>query len=121
MDSIDVRLAVHNDYGCDDTAKSVIPLHRISEFVPNVFTPGKEENNRFMPYIQGNVTDIYVWIYNRRGQQVAYFECPGGFWDGNDMQGRPCEQGTYVYIMRYRNSLEPMMTQELKGTVTLIR
>lgn len=121
VDSIDVRLAVHNDYGCDDTAKSVIPLHRISEFVPNVFTPGKEENNRFMPYIQGNVTDIYVWIYNRRGQQVAYFECPGGYWDGNDLQGRPCEQGTYVYIMRYRNSLEPMMTQELKGTVTLIR
>lgn len=121
VDSIDVRLAVHNDYGCDDTAKSVIPLHRISEFVPNVFTPGKEENNRFMPYIQGNVTDIYFWIYNRRGQQVAYFECPGGYWDGNDLQGRPCEQGTYVYIMRYRNSLEPMMTQELKGTVTLIR
>ena len=121
VDSIDVRLAVHNDYGCDDTAEVVIPLHRISEFVPNVFTPGKEDNNRFMPYIQGNVTTVYCWIYNRRGQQVAYFECPGGYWDGNDLEGRPCEQGTYVYIMRYRNSLEPLMTQELKGTITLIR
>jgi len=121
VDSIDVRLAVHNDYGCDDTSKVVIPLHRISEFVPNVFTPGKDENNRFMPYIQGNVTDIYVWVYNRHGQQVSYFECPGGYWDGNDMHGQPCPQGTYVYIMRYRNSLEPLMTQELKGTVTLIR
>lgn len=121
VDSIAVQLAVHNDFGCDDTAKTVIPLHRISEFVPNVFTPGKEDNNRFQPYIQGNVTDIYVWIYNRRGEQVSYFECPGGYWDGNDMHGRPCIQGTYVYIIRYRNSLEPMITQELKGTITLLR
>ena len=121
VDSIDVRLAVHNDYGCDDTALTVIPLHRISEFIPNVFTPGKESNNRFEPYIQGNVTNIYVWIYNRMGEQVSHFECPGGFWDGNDMQGRPCPEGAYIYIIRYRNSLEPLMTQELKGTITLLR
>ena len=121
VDSVDVRLAVHNDFGCDDTAKSVIPLHRISEFIPNVFTPGKEENNRFEPFIRGNVTEILVWIYNRRGEQVTFFECPGGYWDGTDMQGRPCAQGTYVYIIRYRNSLEPLMTQELKGTITLLR
>lgn len=121
VDSVDVRLAVHNDFGCDDTAKSVIPLHRISEFIPNVFTPGKESNNRFEPFIQGNVTEILVWIYNQRGEQVAFFECPGGYWDGTDMQGRPCAQGTYVYIIRYRNSLEPLMTQELKGTITLLR
>lgn len=121
VDSVDVRLAVHNDFGCDDTAKSVIPLHRISEFIPNVFTPGKDNNNRFEPYIQGNVTEIMVWIYNRRGEQVAYFECPGGYWDGTDMQGRPCAQGTYVYVMRFRNSLEPLMTQELKGSITLLR
>ena len=121
VDSIDVRLAVHNDYGCDDTALTVIPLHRISEFIPNVFTPGKESNNRFEPYIQGNVTNIYVWIYNRMGEQVSHFEYPGGFWDGNDMQGRPCPEGAYIYIIRYRNSLEPLMTQELKGTITLLR
>ena len=121
IDSMDVRLAVHNNYGCDDTAKAVIPLHKVSEFIPNVFTPGKSENNRFAPSIQGNVTDVYVWVYNRRGELVSHFTCPGGSWDGTDMQGRPCVQGTYTYIIRYRNSLEPTMTQETKGTITLLR
>ena len=118
---MDVRLAVHNNYGCDDTATATIPLHRISEFIPNIFTPGRSENNRFAPSIQGNVTDVYVWIYNRRGELVSHFTCPGGYWDGNDLQGRPCIQGSYTYIIRYRNSLEPTMTQELTGTITLLR
>ena len=121
VDTMDVRLAVHNNYGCDDTAIASIPLHRISEFIPNIFTPGKSDNNRFAPMIQGNVTDVYVWIYNRRGELVSHFICPGGFWDGTDMQGRPCIQGAYTYIIRYRNSLEPTITQEIKGTVTLLR
>ena len=43
------------------------------------------------------------------------------YWDGNDLQGRPCIQGSYTYIIRYRNSLEPTMTQELTGTITLLR
>lgn len=121
VDTMDVRLAVHNDYGCDDTATATIALHRISEFIPNVFTPDKSENNRFAPMIQGNVTDVYVWVYNRRGELVSHFICPGGYWDGTDMQGRPCTQGAYTYIIRYRNSLEPTMTQQLKGTITLLR
>ena len=121
IDSMDVRLAVHNNYGCDDTARVVIPLHRVSEFIPNVFTPGKGENNRFAPAIQGNVTDVYVWIYNRHGEQVSHFTCPGGYWDGNDLKGRPCAQGAYTYVIRFRNSLEPTMTQEITGTITLLR
>ena len=121
VDSMDVRLAVHNNYGCDDTALTTIPLHRISEFIPNAFTPDKDENNRFTPYIQGNVTDVLVWIFNRNGEQVAFFQSPEGYWDGTDQQGRRCAQGTYVYVIRYRNSLDPLSTQELKGTITLIR
>jgi gliding motility-associated-like protein len=118
---MDVRLAVHNNYGCDDTALTTIPLHRISEFIPNAFTPDKDENNRFTPYIQGNVTDVLVWIFNRNGEQVAFFQSPEGYWDGTDQHGRRCAQGTYVYVIRYRNSLDPLSTQELKGTITLIR
>ena len=46
---------------------------------------------------------------------------PEGYWDGTDQHGRRCAQGTYVYVIRYRNSLDPLSTQELKGTITLIR
>ena len=62
-----------------------------------------------------------MYIYNRRGEQVSYIQGPDGSWDGTDLNGRPCSTGTYVYIMRYRSTLEPNTIQEIKGTITLIR
>ncbi len=120
-DTMTVELAVHNNYGCDDTATTVIPLHKVSYYVPNVFTPDRNDNYRWAPSIQGNANEIQVWIYNRQGAQVCYFQGSEGYWDGTDMSGRRCPQGTYVYIIRYRNTLNPEITQEVKGTVTLIR
>ncbi len=121
VDTMDIRLAVHNDYGCDDTAMTRIPLIKVSNFIPNVFTPDLSTNNRFTPAIQGNVNDVRVYIYNRFGEQVCYFQGPDGYWDGTNMDGQPCPQGTYVYVMRYRNFLNPGVTQVLKGTITLLR
>ena len=121
IDTMDVRLAVHNDYGCDDTALSRIPLIKVSHFIPNAFTPDLSTNNRFTPAIQGNINDVRVYIYNRFGEQVCYFQGPDGYWDGTNMNGQPCPQGAYVYVMRYRTALNPGVTQVLKGTITLIR
>ncbi len=120
-DTMTVQLAVHNNYGCDDTATTVIPLHKVSYYVPNVFTPDRNDNYRWAPSIQGNANEIQVWIYNRRGMQVCYFQGSEGYWDGLDMSGHRCPQGTYVYIIRYRNTLNPEVTQEVKGTITLLR
>lgn len=120
-DTMTVKLAVHNDYGCDDTATSVIPLHKVSQFVPNIFTPDRDDNNRFAPKMQGNVSDVKVWIYNRRGELVCKFQGPDGYWDGTDLNGNRCSQGAYVYTMRFRTTLDPTVTQELSGTITLIR
>ena len=121
VDTMTVQLAVHNNYGCDDTATTVIPLHKVSYYVPNVFTPDRNDNYHWSPSIQGNANEIQVWIYNRQGRQVCYFAGSEGFWDGTDMYGQRCPQGTYVYIIRYRNTLNPDITQEVKGTITLLR
>lgn len=121
VDTMNVRLAVHNDFGCDDTASLDIPLHKVSKFIPNIFTPDRYENNKFAPAVQGNLTNWKMYIYNRRGEQVAFFEGPDGYWDGTDMHGRPCITGTYVYVMRYITTLEPNITQDVTGTITLIR
>ena len=42
-------------------------------------------------------------------------------WDGKDLNGNACPQGTYVYIIRYVSTFEPDREHLLKGTVTLIR
>ena len=86
-----------------------------------LFRPDRNENNRFAPSVIGNITNVRVWVYDRRGQQVAYFEGPDGYWDGRDPDGNPLPQGVYVYILRYRSSLEPNITQESTGTVMLLR
>lgn len=121
IDTMTVRLAVHNDHGCDDTARADIPLHKVSVFIPNVFTPGRPENNQWAPKVKGNISDIRVWIYNRMGEQVYYFEGDEAYWDGHDSAGNELPQGSYVYIMRFRSSLDPTTTNETTGTVTLIR
>lgn len=121
IDSITVKLAVHNNYGCDDTATVVVPLHKVSRYVPNVFTPDRAENNRFQPLLQGNITELQCWIYNRHGELVSHFVGPDGYWDGTTAEGVRCPQGTYVYVLRYRTSLDPESTLEIPGTLTLIR
>lgn len=120
-DTMNVKLAVHNNYGCDDTASLDIPLHKVANFIPNIFTPDRSTNNKFYPAVQGNINNWKMYIYNRRGEQVSYIQGPDGSWDGTDLNGRPCSTGTYVYIMRYRSTLEPNTIQEIKGTITLIR
>ena len=120
VDTMTVRLAVHNSYGCDDTARVDIPLHKVSQFIPNVFTPARPENNRWRPEIKGNINDVRVWVYNRRGEQVFYFEGDDA-WDGRDAAGNDLPQGVYVYILRFRSTLEPTLTQETTGTITLVR
>ena len=95
-DTMTVQLAVHNNYGCDDTATTVIPLYKVSHYVPNVFTPDRNDNNRWAPAIQGNANEIQVWIYNRKGAQVCYFKGSEGYWDGTDMSGRRCPQGQEI-------------------------
>lgn len=121
IDTMSVGLAVHNNHGCDDTAHVDIPLHKVSEFIPNVFSPGRTENNRWRPEVKGNISDIRVWIYDRRGQQVFYLQGDDAWWEGRDSAGNELPQGSYVYIMRFRSSLEPTITQETTGTITLVR
>ena len=121
IDTMTVGLAVHNNHGCDDTAHVDIPLHKVSEFIPNVFSPGRTENNRWRPEVKGNISDIRVWIYDRRGQQVFYLQGDDAWWEGRDSAGNELPQGSYVYIMRFRSSLEPTITQQTTGTITLVR
>lgn len=121
IDTMNVRLAVHNNFGCDDTASVNIPLHKVSNFIPNIFTPDRNDNNKFYPSVQGNNGNWKMYIYNRLGEQVAFLQGPDGYWDGRDLRGNDCPTGTYVYIMRYRTTLEPNITQDIKGTVTILR
>lgn len=113
-DSIVVVLTAMNDY-CSDTASAVIHIINEGIYVPNVFTPGEDINNRFTiaaaEEIEGELT-----IYNREGLRVFHTNDLATGWDGSS-----CAQGAYVWHLKYRYLHTPNRWQKAVGTVTLLR
>ena len=117
-DSLEVMLVL-NSNSCPDTPRQVVPFLHIARWVPNVFTPGSETNNRFAVVLnEGEAEEMY--IYNSNGLLVRLIEGPSPEWDGT-RDGVACPQGTYVWLLRYRTSDQPSACMTLAGTVTLLR
>lgn len=121
MDGAEILLIESSEYGCIDTASIYIPLQKENFWVPNIFTPDNPAGNNTFGSISTKTLNQEMLIYNRRGELV--FRCEGAdcTWDGRDLNGNPCVQGAYVYIIRYTNEFEPKNTRVLRGTVTLLR
>lgn len=124
LDEADIWLvasATHNGHTCYDSTHIVLPLRKESFWVPNIFTPGNASGNNIFSTISTKTLTEEVYIYNRNG--VLVFKCEGVDcpWDGKDLNGNPCPQGTYAYFIRYTTEYLPKQVKVLKGTVTLIR
>ena len=122
LDSALIYMIAYSAYGeCDDTTHVVIPLQRENIWLPNAFTPDNLAGNNLFGSISKNTLSEEMYIYNRHGELVYQCEKIDCTWDGKDLNGNVCPQGTYVYIIRYRTTFEPEREQLLRGTVTLIR
>ena len=104
---------------CLDTVIKKIPFKKIALYFPDVFTPGREDNNLFSPRLLG-VIDFEMWIYNRHGTLIFHTLSADTPWDGT-YHGMPCPSGSYVYRCRYRDIYTPEGNQSLIGIVTLLR
>lgn len=118
-DSVTVTLEVYNGY-CRDTAEGVLHVIRVNMFAPNVFAPGQGTDNRFTVETKG-VEMLELCIYNRNGLLVYRTDRPAEGWDGRDLDGRPCQQAAYVWLLRYRAADYPEVTRTATGSVTLLR
>lgn len=96
-----------------------LPDDSLFIWVPNVFTPGRDDNNRFRIFCSDNVTEATVAIYQHWGDFVTRFDGLSESWDGT-YKGTPCQQGTYVYLVTYRIGASRKM-RNLFGSVTLLR
>ena len=115
LDSLPISLEAVSREGCYDTATVVARYDRSRVFLPNVFTPSLDRNDRWHPVMQ-DVVEMEVWIYSRQGTLVAHLEGVDASWDGGEWP-----QGTYVYLLRYRTRVHPERVQELAGSITMIR
>ena len=120
-DSALFTLVAYSPYGCVDTTQLVIPFRKATLWLPNAFTPDRLDGNRlFGPTAKGLVS-CEMYIYNRLGQRMYYGRGTDCAWDGRTPDGRLCEQGAYVYVIRYRDVAVPSTFKTETGTVTLIR
>lgn len=117
-DTACIWLAV-NSRTCADTDTVCIPVMKSGLFIPNIFTPTINVNNRFKVVGLG-VIDFEIWIYDRRGDIVYHSTDINEGWDGTK-DGTDCPQASYVYKVKYSDVLVPNGYQNTTGTLTLIR
>ncbi len=118
-DTATVSLTVFNGQ-CYDTAIALLPILRTAVYAPNVFTPLEETNNRFAPVMVG-ITEAHLYIYNREGLLVHRSDDPASGWDGHDLGGNPCPQGSYVWKLIYKGIDRPGAERSEVGTVLLLK
>lgn len=90
-------------------------------YVPTAFRPDSdiEANRVFGPSMRFEEIDQYdFYILNRWGAIVFRTSDPAEFWDGK-IEGENAPMGVYVYYLKF-STLEDM-SQEEKGTFTLVR
>lgn len=120
--SIDTTITLQSVVGCDSTLRLVLRVEPSPAdpilWVPNVFTPGQETNNRFA-VTAIDMQEVVVSIYNRWGDFVCRFDGLTESWDGTK-DGKPCKPDAYVYLIRCVTT-DGIKLPERAGTVTLLR
>lgn len=124
-ENILVTLYAYSDYGCVDSAYSVIGYQEETIFyVPNSFTPDQDEfNQTWGPvFTQGfDEFNFNVYVFNRWGELIWESHDAKGRWDGTyGSQGNDCQNGVYTWKIDYK----PKETDKkvvVTGSVNLMR
>jgi len=113
-----------DEYGCirvDSAAVNVDPSEDGVAYIPNVFTPNGDGINEEFSVAGAEQSDFEMNIYNRWGEELFTGYDPYQGWSG-EYKGRTVPDGTYVYIVQYRDKCAPgEVVVKQVGHVTLLR
>lgn len=91
---------------------------------PNIFNPGIDSTTgKLKTFSIAIENEIYynLVIYTRFGVKVFESTDKNVQWNGNDLSGNPCPDGTYYYVLEYSLNDEKKEKLILNGNVRLIR
>lgn len=122
-----VTLIVADDIGCADTLTRVLQVLDENQsgneivFVPNTFTPNGDGTHDELVLEYGSVSSTLLQIFDRWGNKVFETNSTSTHWNGGmkNNPDKPCEGGTYYYILTGLDSKEDKYVR--KGFVTLLR
>ena len=97
------------------------PLDTIFILAPNAIVPNGEieANRRFRLFCSKDIEVAEVYIFDRMGRQLAYFDGLTEEWDGT-YKGEPLPQAAYAYYIRYIDGSNRNWKTKA-GTFTIIR
>ncbi|MDR1006638.1 MAG: choice-of-anchor L domain-containing protein [Bacteroidales bacterium] len=114
-----VMLIASNE-ACTDTARGKIRLYEMfTIYLPTALLAGENGiNGVFRPY--GSAMTYYeLSIYDRWGGRMYFTNKLGDGWDGKRANGEYAPEGTYVYVLNYKDGNGIMQLKQ--GTLTLVR
>jgi gliding motility-associated-like protein len=112
-------------FGCDwtDTVAVLVLAEATGDpIIPNVFTPnGDDANNEYL--IEGvDAAQFSLEIYNRWGMKVFASTNPGKGWNGKlDNAGELLPDGTYYYVLTFKDDCARIPLTTRTGHITLLR
>jgi len=117
-----IVFTVTDQDGCQSYDTVFIDLHlcEMELKIPNVFTPGGEDNSgdgkNDTYYINDlcPIEDFKITIFNRWGNIVYESEDYHFHWDGIDTNGKDCAEGVYYYTLHAKR-------KDLHGYIHVIR
>lgn len=116
-----VSLIVTNKFGCRDTVTKYVNVEEeFALFIPNAFTPGKNDgkNDTFFPQGIGFDPESFTMgIYDRWGTEIYKTNDISKGWDGSIKGGKPV-QGVYVYKIVVTDSKKH--DREFIGHITVL-
>ena len=120
IDSLRLTLVANNGI-CTDTVTCVVPVDHFGFSGSQCLSHQRAKRDNLLFYLVARdaVVEELV-IYSRWGCRIARIAGPHPVWDGT-VNGKPCMEGAYVWLVRYRANSDPSRMMEACGTVTLLR
>lgn len=114
-----VKLIAISDQGCiDSTYLNVSILNEFILYVPNSFTPNRDNKNDEFAVVTAGIDTYEIRIFNRWGEVIFSSKDPLDTWDGKH-NGASVPIGTYVYKIRVKGQNQEV--KELIGHVNVVR
>ena len=106
--------------GCEMKATRVIEVKKlVGVSLPSAFTPNGDGFNDDYYVGAYQITTFNLQIFNRWGQMVYETSNPDFKWDGTGPDGRPVQEGVYVYVMK-ATDFDGLEINESR-TITILR
>lgn len=92
------------DYFFTDSTRKEVDFDDREALIPNVFTPGGNDENDVFYFNTNGIDDFSIWIYNNNGTLVYSQSAKTITWTGHDNSGHNCPSGTYYYVVKSTNA-----------------